>query len=85
MISLADANIVKPALPAAATLSPAENLLPDRDSDLDSGVIIHEYGHGFSNRLTGGNVGCLDNPEPTRAFPRANRWARAGATSWLSC
>jgi cysteine-rich repeat protein len=32
-----------------------------RDSDLDSGVIIHEYGHGVSNRLTGGpsNVNCL--------------------------
>ncbi len=27
---------------------------PDRDSDLDNGVIIHEYGHGISNRLTGG-------------------------------
>lgn len=27
---------------------------PDRDSDLDNGVIIHEYGHGVSNRLTGG-------------------------------
>ncbi len=27
---------------------------PDRDSDLDSGIIIHEYGHGVSNRLTGG-------------------------------
>lgn len=27
---------------------------PNRDSDLDSGVIIHEYTHGLSNRLTGG-------------------------------
>lgn len=27
---------------------------PYRDSDLDNGVIIHEYGHGLSNRLTGG-------------------------------
>ncbi|GEM_PF-3160615 len=27
---------------------------PDRDSDLDNGVIIHEFGHGVSNRLTGG-------------------------------
>ncbi len=27
---------------------------PARDSDLDNGVIIHEYGHGVSNRLTGG-------------------------------
>jgi extracellular elastinolytic metalloproteinase len=38
---------------------------PDRDSDLDNGVIIHEYGHGVSNRLTGGpsNSNCLFNPE----------------------
>ena len=27
---------------------------PDRDGDLDNGIIIHEYGHGVSNRLTGG-------------------------------
>lgn len=27
---------------------------PHRDSDLDNGVIIHEYGHGVSERLTGG-------------------------------
>ncbi len=32
-----------------------------RDSDFDNGVIIHEFGHGVSTRLTGGaaNVGCL--------------------------
>ena len=32
-----------------------------RDGDLDNGVIIHEYGHGISTRLTGGrfNSGCL--------------------------
>src|SRR5262249_22566019 len=27
---------------------------PQRDGDLDNDVIIHEYGHGVSNRLTGG-------------------------------
>ncbi|KXN65632.1 hypothetical protein CONCODRAFT_44361 [Conidiobolus coronatus NRRL 28638] len=34
---------------------------PKRDGDLDNGIIIHEYSHGLSNRLTGGpsNVGCL--------------------------
>ncbi|QIE60449.1 T9SS type A sorting domain-containing protein [Rasiella rasia] len=26
----------------------------DRDGSLDNGVVIHEYGHGISNRLTGG-------------------------------
>ena len=27
---------------------------PSRDGDLDNGIVIHEYGHGVSNRLTGG-------------------------------
>jgi extracellular elastinolytic metalloproteinase len=36
---------------------------PDRDGDLDAGIVIHEYGHGISNRLVGGpsNVSCLTN------------------------
>jgi len=35
------------------------------DSGFDNGIIAHEYGHGISNRLTGGpnNTGCLSNPE----------------------
>jgi subtilisin-like proprotein convertase family protein len=41
------------------------NPTPDVDGDLDNGVIAHEYGHGISNRLTGGpsNVSCLSNSE----------------------
>lgn len=37
----------------------------DRDSDLDNGIIAHEYGHGISNRLTGGasSADCLYNEE----------------------
>ncbi|MCL4264961.1 MAG: M36 family metallopeptidase [Anaerolineae bacterium] len=37
----------------------------NRDSDLDNGIIAHEYGHGISNRLTGGpgTTGCLNNAE----------------------
>jgi extracellular elastinolytic metalloproteinase len=36
---------------------------PDRDGDVDSGIVFHEYGHGISNRLVGGpsNVNCLTN------------------------
>ena len=38
---------------------------PQRDGDLDNGVISHEYGHGISNRLIGGpsNVNCMNNAE----------------------
>lgn len=28
--------------------------VPGRDGDLDNEIVIHEYGHGVSNRLTGG-------------------------------
>ncbi|MEY4540509.1 MAG: hypothetical protein RLZZ306_2266, partial [Bacteroidota bacterium] len=35
------------------------------DSDFDNGIIAHEYGHGWSTRLTGGpaNSSCLQNAE----------------------
>ena len=38
---------------------------PNRDGDLESPIIIHEYGHGISMRLTGGSAssGCLASPE----------------------
>lgn len=38
---------------------------PDSDSDFDTGVLFHEYGHGISHRLTGGpgTTSCLNNSE----------------------
>jgi len=35
------------------------------DGDFDNGVVAHEYGHGISNRLTGGpsQAGCLSSDE----------------------
>ncbi|PVY38092.1 T9SS-dependent M36 family metallopeptidase [Pontibacter virosus] len=38
---------------------------PEIDGDFDNGIIVHEYGHGISNRLTGGRtiVNCLNNAE----------------------
>jgi extracellular elastinolytic metalloproteinase len=38
---------------------------PRRDGDLENSIIVHEYGHGISIRLTGGpnNVSCLNNSE----------------------
>src|SRR5690606_7121297 len=48
-----------------ATIDDNPNPEADRDSDIDSGVISHEYGHGISNRLTGGpsTTSCLSNQE----------------------
>lgn len=42
------------------------NAGPDSlDGDFDNGIITHEYGHGVSNRLTGGpaQANCLSNEE----------------------
>ncbi|HEX8427175.1 T9SS-dependent M36 family metallopeptidase, partial [Hymenobacter sp.] len=68
MISLADGTTLKNNLSSGA--APAASLIgqvppPDRDGDFDNGVIAHEYGHGISNRLTGGpaNSSCLGNAE----------------------
>ncbi|KAI9592652.1 Fungalysin metallopeptidase-domain-containing protein [Syncephalis fuscata] len=38
---------------------------PDRDGDFENDIIAHEYGHGVSNRLTGGpeTVSCLVDDE----------------------
>ncbi|WP_234794954.1 T9SS-dependent M36 family metallopeptidase [Hymenobacter arizonensis] len=38
---------------------------PELDGDFDNGIIAHEYGHGVSNRLTGGRLqaACLNNAE----------------------
>ena len=36
---------------------------PDRDGDVDNGIVAHEYAHGISNRLTGNGSSCLQNAE----------------------
>jgi extracellular elastinolytic metalloproteinase len=67
MISQADGLLIKQALedgPVNGTLV-GEQMEDLRDSGFDNGIIAHEYGHGVSNRLTGGaaNVDCLWNEE----------------------
>ena len=52
-------------LPGTVTVSAFKGESFTADTALDNGIVIHEYGHGISNRLTGGpgNVGCLGNEE----------------------
>lgn len=38
---------------------PATSITPD--GSFDNGIVIHEYGHGISNRLTGTGAGCLNS------------------------
>ncbi len=66
MISRDDGDIIRAALSGNVNVTinfdtPADYF----DSNFDNGVIAHEYGHGVSNRLTGGplNVDCLYNEE----------------------
>jgi extracellular elastinolytic metalloproteinase len=65
MVTQSDGNLFRANVPFSATVSDGTGGAPDRDSDLDAGVIAHEYGHGWSNRLTGGpaTVSCLNNNE----------------------
>ncbi len=67
MISKADCEIIKAQLTTGSEVfvdlsATGSNEI---DGDFDNGVICHEYGHGVSNRLTGGpdNAGCLNNGE----------------------
>lgn len=67
MVSMANGQMLKNAMLGGAvnaTLKGA-GLESIRDGDFDNAVIAHEYGHGISNRLTGGpnNVDCLWNDE----------------------
>ncbi len=62
-LSQSDCQKIKNGLPSFGELS---NTFPAlADGNFDGGIISHEYGHGISNRLTGGpnNVNCLSNAE----------------------
>lgn len=65
-ISGADGFKLRAALLAGGTLSVAAALgavQPDIDGSFDNGVVSHEFGHGISNRLTGGpsRADCLNS------------------------
>jgi hypothetical protein len=62
-----NAEIIKAAIGSGTTTGTVRKH-PDhpgiRDGDFEAGVILHEYGHGLSNRLTGGpTVNCLGGVE----------------------
>lgn len=68
MISQLNGDLIKNQLQNGivnATISDGGTPNQFRDSDFDNGIIAHEYGHGISNRLTGGrnNSNCLNNAE----------------------
>ncbi|PJJ54487.1 T9SS-dependent M36 family metallopeptidase [Hymenobacter chitinivorans] len=65
-ITKADGERLKTAARSGQIISiSASGALYYRDGDFDNGIIAHEYGHGISNRLTGGpaTTSCLNNAE----------------------
>ena len=65
-IGQSNGDLIKAELPTPGVNATLKLQNPiNRDSDFDNGVIAHEYGHGISNRLSGGpaNSGCLSGTE----------------------
>ena len=64
-VTLDTGNAFKAQLAAPETVNVTLQRGVRRDGTLDNGVVVHEYGHGVSNRLTGGpsNAGCLSTVE----------------------
>ena len=65
MVSQTEGEAIIAALEGGDTIS-ASLIGPYQiDGNFDNGVVAHEYGHGISNRLTGGPgaAGCLGNME----------------------
>ncbi len=66
MLSQGDCNLLKAQSNVSVTLVDNGNNGPSLwDASFDNGIIIHEYGHGISTRLTGGpaSSSCLFNDE----------------------
>ncbi len=66
-LSLDDCNAIKMIMatePVTVTFVNPASGPRDYDGDFDNGIIVHEYGHGISNRLSGGPTSsCLNNDE----------------------
>ena len=60
-----EALIAKMALETVNATLQNPSMFVNTDGDFDNGVVAHEYGHGISNRLTGGrlNSNCLMSSE----------------------
>jgi hypothetical protein len=66
-VGQADGNTIKVAIagePAPGSVHRNTGRPPMRVGDLDTATVLHEYGHGLSNRMTGGpGVNCLSGQE----------------------
>jgi extracellular elastinolytic metalloproteinase len=62
MVSQADGAILIAQVANGLNVTLAPDMI---DGDVDNGVVVHEFGHGISNRLAGGpsQAGCVSNAE----------------------
>ncbi|HEX6177269.1 MAG TPA: M36 family metallopeptidase, partial [Thermoanaerobaculia bacterium] len=67
-VNLADGNAIRAAIASNPAVTGTVRKHPNhpgiRDGDFENGIVLHEYGHGVSIRLTGGPaVNCLTGDE----------------------
>ncbi|MCP3931424.1 MAG: T9SS type A sorting domain-containing protein [Bacteroidetes bacterium] len=68
LVNYADCQVIRQYIDEGVIVSlvtPDDEGPTQIDGSFDNGIIAHEYGHGISQRLTGGpqTVSCLDNDE----------------------
>lgn len=59
LIDNAEGEYIKSLLASNTPVNVSMNYNVKQDGSFDNGVMIHEYGHGISNRLTGNGYSCL--------------------------
>ncbi len=61
LISQADGNTIRAQLGSGVNARMARDGSPDRDGDLDTTIVAHEWGHYISNRLIADSAGLSNN------------------------
>src|SRR5262249_57413819 len=61
-IGQTDGTALKASLPANATARLTDPPPLQRDGDLDTDIVFHEYGHGLTSRMIGGMSGPIAGP-----------------------
>lgn len=63
LINNTEGNYIKNQLASNIPVNVSMSYNVKRDGSFDNGVMIHEYGHGISNRLTGNGYSCLQSSQ----------------------
>jgi extracellular elastinolytic metalloproteinase len=63
LIDNAEGEYIKSQLASGTTVNVSMAYSTKQDGSFDNGVMIHEYGHGISTRLTGNGYSCLQSSQ----------------------